>query len=105
MDGSNARVLVIVVIATVMFFVGRRFQRTVDTWAGWGKAIKTAAEAAAKIPGAKAAAWVAVRGMIVAGLVAMVLFVVLTNVIRQGEASSPPSPAPSGTAKPLRGDR
>ncbi|GAA3122772.1 hypothetical protein [Streptosporangium carneum] len=83
MGGSDVRVLVVVVIAVSLFLVGRRFQRTVDTWAGWGKAIKAAAEAAAKIPGAKAAAWAAVRGMIVVGLGALVLFAVLTNALRQ----------------------
>ncbi len=84
MDGSDGRVLVVIVIATVLFLVGRRFQRTVDTWAGWGKAIKAAAEAAGKIPPAKAAAWAAVRGMIVVGLGALVLFAVLTNAIHRG---------------------
>ncbi|MGW4423623.1 hypothetical protein [Streptosporangium sp. NPDC004631] len=82
MDSSNGRVLVVIVLATVLFLVGRRFQRTVDIWAGWGKAIKAAADATAKIPGAKATAWAALRGMIVVGLGALVLFAVLTNAIR-----------------------
>ncbi|MET8050264.1 hypothetical protein ABZU75_21965, partial [Streptosporangium sp. NPDC005286] len=68
MDSPNARTLTLIVVVTIVFFVGRRFQRTVDTWAGWGKAIEAAAEAAAKIPGAKSAAWKAVRRMIGVGL-------------------------------------
>ncbi|MEV4378651.1 hypothetical protein [Streptosporangium sp. NPDC049644] len=84
MDSSNGRILALVVVATIVFAVGRRFQRTMDAWAGWGKAIETAAEAASKIPGAKAAAWKAVRRMIVVGLGALILFAVVANVIRYG---------------------
>ncbi|MFD8556386.1 hypothetical protein ACWDOR_10475 [Streptosporangium canum] len=40
-------------------------------------------EIAAKISGAKSVAWAVVRGMIVVGLAALVLFAVLTNAIRQ----------------------
>ncbi|MER5320676.1 hypothetical protein [Streptosporangium roseum] len=82
MGSSDGRLLILVVIATVVFFVGRRFQRTLDTWSGWGKAIQAAAEAAEKIPGAKSAAWAAVRGMIGVGLLALILFAVVANAIR-----------------------
>ncbi|MFC7644945.1 hypothetical protein ACFQX6_32970 [Streptosporangium lutulentum] len=55
-----------------------------DTWAGWGKAVKAAADAAAKIPGARSAAWAAVRSMIMIGLGALILFAVVANAIRFG---------------------
>ncbi|WP_371780612.1 hypothetical protein [Streptosporangium subroseum] len=84
MDGSDGRIVVLVVIAVILFAVGRRFQRTMDTWAGWGKAVKAAADAAAKIPGARSAAWAAVRSMIVVGLGALILFAVVANAIRFG---------------------
>ncbi|SNT59934.1 hypothetical protein SAMN05216276_107520 [Streptosporangium subroseum] len=84
MDGSDGRIVVLVVIAVILFAVGRRFQRTMDTWAGWGKAIQAAAEAAAKIPEAKSAAWAAVRSMIMIGLGALILFAVVANAIRFG---------------------
>jgi hypothetical protein len=82
MDGSDGRVLIIVIIATILFAVGRRFQRTVDTWAQWGKAVKTAADAAAKIPGAKSAAWAAVRRMVVIGAGTLLLIAVIANASR-----------------------
>ncbi|MEV6861453.1 hypothetical protein AB0M44_10675 [Streptosporangium subroseum] len=84
MDSSDGRILILVVIATILFAVGRRFQRTVDTWAGWGKAVQAAAEAAGKVPEAKSAAWAAVRRMIVVGLGALILFAVVANAIRYG---------------------
>ncbi|WP_433252284.1 hypothetical protein ACQPYK_07525 [Streptosporangium sp. CA-135522] len=82
MDNSNGPVLLVIMIAIVLFVVGRRFQRTVDTWAGWGKAIQAVAEAAAKVPGAKSAAWAAVRGMIVVGLWTAALLAVIVIAIR-----------------------
>ncbi|GIH97221.1 hypothetical protein ACFFMN_41620 [Planobispora siamensis] len=47
MDSSDGRVLILIVVATVVFFIGRRYQRTVDAWGGRGKAIKAAADAKA----------------------------------------------------------
>ncbi|GAA2883631.1 hypothetical protein GCM10010517_46890 [Streptosporangium fragile] len=82
MNSSDGRILLLVVIGTALFAVGRRFQRAADTWAGWGKAVKAAAEAAEKIPGARSAAWAAVRGMIVVGVGGLILFAVIANVIR-----------------------
>ncbi len=82
MESSDGRVLVIVVIATVLFVVGRRFQRTVDTWAGWGKAVKTATEATAKIPDAKSAAWAALRRMVVIGAGTLALLALIANAFR-----------------------
>ncbi|MFJ2032355.1 hypothetical protein [Streptosporangium sp. NPDC087985] len=84
MDSSNGRVLIFIVIATIVFSVGRRFQRTVDTWAGWGKAVQAVTEAAAKVPGAKAAAWGAVRKMIVVGGGALILVAIVVNALRYG---------------------
>ncbi|MFF5206501.1 hypothetical protein [Streptosporangium sp. NPDC000396] len=84
MDSSDGRVLIVIVIATVLFAVGRRFQRAVDAWLGWGKAIQTVAEAAAKVPGAKSAAWAAVRNIIVVSLGTLILVAVLANAIRHG---------------------
>ncbi|GAA4222135.1 CHASE3 domain sensor protein [Streptosporangium album] len=84
MDGSNGRVLIFVVLATVVFFVGRRFQRTLDAWANWGKALQTVAEAMAKVPDAKAAAWAAIRRMVVVGAGALILVAVVLNAIRRG---------------------
>lgn len=84
MDSSDGRILILVVVATVVFAVGRRFQRTLDAWLGWGKAVEAVEEAAAKVPDAKSAAWAAVRGMIVVGLGALILFAVIANAIRHG---------------------
>ncbi|WP_326820176.1 hypothetical protein OHA77_13960 [Streptosporangium sp. NBC_01639] len=84
MDSSDGRVLIIIVIATIVFFVGRRFQRTLDAWANWGKALQTVAEAMAKVPDAKAAAWTAIRRMIVVGLGTLILFAAIVNAIRYG---------------------
>lgn len=84
MDSSDGRVLIIIVIATIVFFVGRRFQRTLDAWANWGKALQTVAEAMAKVPDAKSAAWAAIRRMIVVGLGALILFAAVVNAIRYG---------------------
>ncbi|MBG0816111.1 hypothetical protein [Planomonospora sp. ID82291] len=84
MGTSDGRVLIIIVIAMVAFFVGRRFQRTRDTWAGWGGAIKDAKTAADKIPKAKADAWAAVRGMLVVGVVVLIFFAVVVNALRYG---------------------
>lgn len=83
-ESSDGRVLILVLVATVVFFVGRRFQRTVDAWLGWGKAVSAAAEAAAKITDAKSAAWSAVRGMVVAGAVTLVFLAVIVNAVRSG---------------------
>jgi hypothetical protein len=82
MDSPDGRVLIIVIIATILFFVGRNFQRTVDTWAGWGKAVKAAADAADKIPGAKSAAWAALRRMVFIGAVTLALLALLANAFR-----------------------
>ncbi|MEU8266195.1 hypothetical protein AB0B89_03435 [Sphaerisporangium sp. NPDC049002] len=82
MGSSEGRVLVIVIIATVLFVVGRRFQRTVDTWAGWGKAVKNAAEASAKIPGAKSAAWAALWRMVMIGAGTLALLALIANAFR-----------------------
>jgi hypothetical protein len=84
MGTSDGRVLIIIVIASIAFFVGRRFQRTRDTWAGWGSAIKDAKTAADKIPKAKADAWAAVRGMLVVGVVVLIFFAVVVNALRYG---------------------
>ncbi|WP_326636102.1 hypothetical protein OG884_23235 [Streptosporangium sp. NBC_01755] len=84
MDSSNGRILTLVVVAAIVFAVGRLFQRTMDTWAGWGNAIKAAAEAASKIPDAKSAAWKAVRRMIGVGLIALIVLAAAVNVIRYG---------------------
>ncbi|MFI6451543.1 hypothetical protein ACIBF6_08300 [Streptosporangium amethystogenes] len=84
MDGSNGRILALVVVATIVFAVGRRFQRTMDAWAGWGKAVEAAAEAASKIPGAKSAAWKAVRRMIGVGLIALIVLAAAASAIRYG---------------------
>ncbi|GGT05969.1 hypothetical protein GCM10010156_74420 [Planobispora rosea] len=84
MDTSNGRVLILIVVATVMFFVGRRFQRTKDTWAGWGKAVKAVADARGKVPGAKSAAWAAARSMLMVGVGAVILFAIVANAIRYG---------------------
>ncbi|MEU9886424.1 hypothetical protein AB0M95_05365 [Sphaerisporangium sp. NPDC051017] len=82
MDSPDGRVLIIVIVATILFVVGRNFQRTVDTWAGWGKAIQTAKEAADKIPGAKSSAWAAVRRMIFIGAVTLALLALIVNAFR-----------------------
>ncbi|GII04645.1 hypothetical protein [Planobispora takensis] len=84
MDSSDGRVLILIVVATVVFFIGRRYQRTVDAWGGRGKAVKAAADAKDKIPAAKAAAWAAIRGMVGAGLVVLILFAIVANAIRYG---------------------
>ncbi|MEV7013708.1 hypothetical protein [Streptosporangium sp. NPDC051022] len=81
MDGPSSRVAAVILIALILFGIGRLFQRTVDTWAGWGKAIQAAAEAAAKVLPAKTAARKAVRRMISYGLGAAVLFAALLNAI------------------------
>ncbi|WP_147268752.1 hypothetical protein [Sphaerisporangium album] len=82
MDSPDGRVLIIVIVATILFVAGRNFQRTLDTWAGWGKAVKTAAEARDKIPGAKSSAWAAVRRMIFIGAVTLALLALLVNAFR-----------------------
>jgi hypothetical protein len=82
MDGSDGRVLMIILIATALFLVGRRFQRTMDTWTGWGKAVKAAADAAGKIPGAKSAAWAAFWRMVVLGAVTLLVLALIANAIR-----------------------
>jgi hypothetical protein len=84
MDNSDGRVLILIVVATVVFLLGRRFQRTVDIWSGWGKAVKGAADAKGKIPDAKAAAWAAAWGMIVVGVGGLILFAIVANAIRYG---------------------
>ncbi|MFC4535896.1 hypothetical protein [Sphaerisporangium dianthi] len=82
MDRSDGRVLIIILIATILFIVGRNFQRAVDTWAGWGRAIKAAADAADKIPPAKSAAWAAFWRMLVIGAGALLLLALMANAIR-----------------------
>ncbi|WP_214413419.1 hypothetical protein [Sphaerisporangium fuscum] len=82
MENSDGRVLIIVFIATILFVAGRNFQRTVDTWAGWGKAVKAVAEAAEKVPGAKSAAWAAVRRMIFIGAGTLLLLALIANAFR-----------------------
>ncbi|MFC6085527.1 hypothetical protein [Sphaerisporangium aureirubrum] len=82
MEGADGRVLMVILIATALFLVGRRFQRTMDTWAGWGKAVKAAADAAGKIPGAKAAAWSAFWRMVVLGVVTLLFLALVANTIR-----------------------
>ncbi|GIH79923.1 hypothetical protein [Planobispora longispora] len=84
MDTSNGRVLILIVVATAAFFIGRRFQRTKDTWSGWGKAVKAVADAKDKVPGAKSAAWAAARNMIMVAVGALILFAVVANAIRYG---------------------
>ncbi|GGL02876.1 hypothetical protein [Planomonospora parontospora] len=84
MGTSDGRVLIIIVIASIAFFVGRRFQRTRDKWAGWGSAIKDAKAAADKVPKAKADAWAAVRGMLAVGVVVLIFFAVVVNALRYG---------------------
>ncbi|GAA1522490.1 hypothetical protein GCM10009677_64330 [Sphaerisporangium rubeum] len=82
MDASHGRVMMIILVATVLFFVGRRFQRTMDIWAGWGKAVKAAAEAAAKVPEAKSSALSAAARMIVVGLLAMLFLVLVVKTVQ-----------------------
>ncbi|MET8145325.1 hypothetical protein ABZU32_33910 [Sphaerisporangium sp. NPDC005288] len=82
MESSDGRILIIIVIATILFIVGRNFQRALDTWAGWGKAAKAAADAAGKIPGAKSAAWAAFWRMVVIGAGTLLLLALLANTIR-----------------------
>ncbi|MDH2430115.1 hypothetical protein [Sphaerisporangium sp. TRM90804] len=82
MDGADGRVVIVVVVATVLFLVGRRFQRVVDTWAGWGKAVKAAADAQGKVPGAKAAAWGAFWRMLGVGAGALLLLALMANAVR-----------------------
>ncbi|GAA3131450.1 hypothetical protein GCM10010466_22560 [Planomonospora alba] len=84
METSDGRVVVLIVVAFIAFFVGRRFQRTKDTWAGWGSAVKEAKTAADKIPKAKGDAWAAVRGMAVVGVGALILIAMVANAIRYG---------------------
>ncbi|GAA3833745.1 hypothetical protein GCM10022226_63890 [Sphaerisporangium flaviroseum] len=78
----NGRILIIITIATILFAVGRHFQRTVDTWAGRGKAIKAVADAKGKVPGAKSAAWSAVRRMALIGAGTLLLLALLANALR-----------------------
>ncbi|MFC4591774.1 hypothetical protein [Sphaerisporangium corydalis] len=82
MDRSDGRVLVIFLIAMILFAVGRLYQRTVNAWEAWKGAIKAAADAAAKIPGAKSAAWAAVWRMIFVGTLTVVLVAVIANAFR-----------------------
>ncbi|GGL15477.1 hypothetical protein Sme01_70400 [Sphaerisporangium melleum] len=82
MESTDGRILLIILVATVLFAVGRNFQRTVDTWAGWGKAIKAAAEAAAKVPPAKSAARAAFWRMVMVGAVTFLLLALIANAIR-----------------------
>ncbi|WP_248960586.1 hypothetical protein [Sphaerisporangium perillae] len=82
MDSSDGRILIVILIATILFIVGRNFQRSVDTWSGWGKAVKAAAEATGKIPGAKSAAWAAFWRMIMIGAGTLLLLALMANAIR-----------------------
>ncbi|MEO3814175.1 hypothetical protein ABGB17_34690 [Sphaerisporangium sp. B11E5] len=82
MDGSHGRVMMIILVATALFLAGRRFQRTMDTWAGWGKAVKTAADAAGKVPGAKSAAWGAFWRMVAVGAMTLLFLALVANTIR-----------------------
>ncbi|GAA3469821.1 hypothetical protein [Nonomuraea roseola] len=82
MDSADGRVLLIIVIAMVLFVVGRRFQRALDTWRGWGKAVKDAASAAGRVPDAKSAAWAALWSMVLVGGVTVVLIALAVNGIR-----------------------
>ncbi|GAA2353321.1 hypothetical protein [Nonomuraea africana] len=82
MESSDGRVVLVIVIAMVLFFVGRRFQRTLDTWRGWGKAVKDAADAAGRITGARSAAWSAVRSMLLVGGATLAFIALVVNAIR-----------------------
>lgn len=82
MDESHGRVMVVILVATALFLVGRRFQRTVDIWAGWGKAVKAAAEAAAKVPGAKSSALAALWRMIAVGVLTLLFLAVVASAVR-----------------------
>jgi hypothetical protein len=81
-DSSNSRTLTLIVVAAIVFFVGRLFQRTMDTWAGWGKAVKLAAEAAEKIPDAKSAALKAAFRMAGVGLITLIVLAAAVSTIR-----------------------
>lgn len=82
MSGANGRVLIVIIIATILFAVGRHFQRTVDTWAGRGKAIKAVADAKGKVPGAKSAAWAAARRMTLIAAATLLLLALLANALQ-----------------------
>ena len=82
MGSSDGRVLIIVIIAIALFAAGRHFQRTVDTWAGRGKAIKAASDATSKIPDAKNAAWAAVWRMVMIGAGVLALVALIANAFR-----------------------
>ncbi|GII80519.1 hypothetical protein Sru01_55010 [Sphaerisporangium rufum] len=82
MDRAEGRVLIVILVAMILFGVGRAFQRAVDTWAGWGKAKKAAADAAAKVPPARDAAWAALRHIIVVIAATLLMLALFAKTIR-----------------------
>ncbi|MFE3453112.1 hypothetical protein ACFXJ8_29735 [Nonomuraea sp. NPDC059194] len=82
MDSPEGRVVLIIVIAMVLFFVGKRFQQSLDTWRGWGKAVTEAANAAKNIPGARSKAWSAFWSMVLIGGGTLALLALIANAIQ-----------------------
>ncbi|MCT9933483.1 hypothetical protein N5079_25035 [Planotetraspora sp. A-T 1434] len=71
--GANERILLFIAIAFALFAAGRQWQRMADLWKGWRESV-------AAVPVRRKAAWGGVKTMIRVGLVAALVFWLVTNI-------------------------